>query len=449
MFKRLLQPWLDKNLRTRFTKVEKMKLDFNLKNIDFKSMTREKILYLVGGIVIGILLLLFVVKIAKPPLKSALRVVCTYALSDDEKGKRGDRKFPVEAFKVKLGPMSRRVRTIGRLQASESVNIKAETAGRIEDILFEEGTSVEKDSVIIQINDADIQAELKEREAQLILKEADFNRLKKLQGKNFASVQKFDEARAAYESAKAGIESVRAKLQKTKILAPFSGSIGLIDVSKGAYVQSGTELVDLVNETPMKVRFKVPAKFVNEIGPGQIAEVEVDHFKNEIFRFAVDAVNSKVEEQSLSVELSASNANEDHRLKAGLFVHISLIIGEKGNALRIPEAALEREGDIEFVWVVEKGKAVQRRVITESREKGKVEIAAGLSPGMVVILAGQLRLFAGAPVDVKFSDPLDQEPEAQNKKTAASAKPRSVGSSEKAKKEGPSAHAKTESKDKK
>lgn len=396
-----------------------MKLEDFKKIVKFEGHTRESVLYLIGGIVVGVLFLLLVAKILSGPFKEGMRKVCTYVLSDDEKAGKGDRKIPVEAVKVKLGTMSKRVRTIGRLQASESVNIKAETAGRIDDILFEEGTSVEKDAVMIQINDADLQAELKEREAQLLLKEADFKRQSSLQGKNFASIQKFDEARASLESAKAGVESVKAKLQKTKICAPFSGTIGLIDVSKGAYVQAGTELVDLVNEKPMKVRFKVPAKFVNEIGAGQVADVEVDHIKNETFRFVVDAVNAKVEEQSVSVEMSASNSNEDGRLKAGLFVHVSLIIGEKGNAIHIPESALEREGNVEFVWVVEKGKAVQRPVISESREKGMVEIAAGLTPGMTVIMAGQLRLFAGAPVDVKFSNPADAAAEEKIKKAAA------------------------------
>ena len=150
----------------------------------------------------------------------------------------------------------------------------------------------------------------------------------------------------------------------------------------------------------MKTDFKIPEKFVHEVGVGQFAEIRIDAFKDRIFHATVEAVDSKVDPDSHSLQLRASTANDNNDLMAGLFANVSLIIGERGNTAMVDEAAIMREGTIEFVWVVEKGKARRKAVKTGVREKNMVEIVTGVGQGEIVVTSGHTRLNDGIRVKV-------------------------------------------------
>lgn len=357
----------------------------------------ERVPFIIGGALIGVLGLWLFFKLTTP----AVRAVCKVILQDSgEATRRESKTIPVEAAVVKQGNISRRIVTVGRLRANEEVMLKAELHGRIKKISFQEGTYVEKGDVLIQFEDADTQAQLRQAEAELTLHKAEYERISHLHTQNIQSKKQLDEIVAKRDAAEAREEETNATLEKKKIVAPFSGTVGIIQVSDGAYIQAGQDLVMIVNTTPIKVDFKVPEKHVHDVGAGQTAEITVEGFKDEIFRFTVDAVDSKVNEQSHSLAIRASNLNEGNLLRAGLFANVSLIIGDKADAILIPETSLHREGDIEFVWVIKKGKAGRQRVIAGTRENNVVEIISGLRPDMTVVTAGQIRLGEGTKVRI-------------------------------------------------
>ena len=189
----------------------------------------------------------------------------------------------------------------------------------------------------------------------------------------------------------------KARLEKHTILAPFDGSIGLIDVSPGAFVERGKKLVTIVDMTPMKIDFKVPAKYVRDIGAGQAVDFQFD---SRMFRAVVEAIDSNIDVESHSLAARASIANEDGYLTPGNFVSLKVITAERGDVVRVPESAIDRQGEIEVIWIIEKGKASLRRVITGGREDGYVEIVGGLEPGQTVVTAGQIKLSEGIPVKI-------------------------------------------------
>jgi membrane fusion protein (multidrug efflux system) len=218
------------------------------------------------------------------------------------------------------------------------------------------------------------------------------------------------------------LDAAKARFEKTAILAPFTGNIGLINVSVGAYVQAGQELVTIVDSTPMKVEFKIPEKHVHDVGVGQTIEVRIDAFKDRVFTGVVEAVDSKVESESHSISIRGSIPNDSGILKAGLFANISLIIGEQGETIMIDESAVDREGEIEFVWVVEKGKAGRRRIMTGTRENGKIEVIGGLQPGQIVVTVGQIKLGDGVRVKItNMEDPATAKEKTDSKKETAQA----------------------------
>ncbi len=366
----------------------------------FDHLPKEKrgLFMIALGVLAGLLAVWLFLKVMRPIVRSA----CTYVLeSDDDKAaRRQNRTVSIEADQVKVGIMTKRIATVGRLKANADVTIKSEMNGRLKEITFVEGSVVQQGQPIIKFDDADAKAEVKKAEAQVMQAKADFDRVSKLHEQKIGSTKDYDKARAELAMSEGNLDAAKARFEKTAILAPFAGHIGLISVSPGAYVQAGQELVTLVDSTPMKVEFKIPEKHVHDVGVGQTIEVRIDAFKDKVFTGVVEAVDSKVESESHSISIRGSIPNDSGMLKAGLFASISLIIGEQGETIMVDESAVDREGEIEFVWVVEKGKAGRRRILTGTRENGKIEVVGGLQPGQIVVTVGQIKLADGVRVKI-------------------------------------------------
>lgn len=382
----------------------------------FSKITKDKVPFIVGGIVAGALGLWLIGKIFSPWVSPIIKDAClSYLDMKPGRDSMGERVVEVEAVRVSLGTMTQRIVTVGKLRANEEVMLRSEMAGRIKEISFTEGEEVSKGDTLIEFEDAELIAEVDLSAAETALKQADFERISTLRSRNIESAKKYDESKAALEMAKAKLERAKAQLEKAKIVAPFSGTIGLIDVSVGAYVQSAQDLVKLVDNKPIKIDFKVPEQNVHDVGVGQTAEIKLDGFPDEIFKSSVISVDASLDAVSHSLSMRASAPNEDGRLRAGMFASVSLIIGEKGNSIVIPESAVTRDGEREFVWLVVGGRVGRKRVITGTREKGMVEIVQGLHQDELVVTAGQIKLGEGTSVNVTNLDkPEDEVDEVQD-----------------------------------
>lgn len=334
-----------------------------------------------------------------------MRSGCARLLDQNDMLNQVEKKVMVEASPLTLGTMTKRITAVGRTKASESVIIKAELHARIKSILFTEGGSVEKDQIIIEFENDDLKAKLKMAEVRLKAAKSQFERTEKLHQQKLGSSKEYDKDKSDLDQADAQVAQYKAELDKTIIKAPFSGKIGLIDFNVGAYVSANTDLVTLVQSNPMRIDFKIPEKFAKDVGAGQVTEVRVDTFKDRVFTGYVEAVDSKVDPDSNSLSVKATINNDAEELIPGLFTNVSLIIGERHNTPMVDEAAILREGTLEYVWVVEKGKAHRKQVRTGVREKGMVEITAGLVNNEVIITSGQVRLQSDGTKVKVINDP--------------------------------------------
>lgn len=360
---------------------------------DIPPESRRKILK-ISGLVVAILCGGYVaLRIARPIL-----IQCAHYILRSERDRDADmtnREVTVEVEKIKKVVMPKYINTIGELKANASVVIHSELNGCIKELAFTEGSLVNKGDLLIRIDDAQFQAELRSNKAQLLAAKAEFERFKKLHDSGVGSGREYDKALAEMDIAKSRVEMAEAQLKKTEIRAPFEGTIGIIDVGPGSFVQTNQELVTLVDQTPIKVKFGVPGKFVNDVGIGQTVELKVDACKNRTFQGTVEAVDSHVDSATNSVWLRASIPNDHGTLKAGLFANVTLVIGEQGDTITVDEASVERIGEQEFVWIVDNGKARRTGVLTGMRDKGRIEVVAGLKEGQIVVVSGQLRLSEG------------------------------------------------------
>jgi membrane fusion protein (multidrug efflux system) len=333
-------------------------------------------------------------RISRPILLSLAHYIISL-----EKGSDGGyqaMEIAVETEEVKSVVMPKYVNTIGELKADKSVVIHSEINGKIDSISFSEGTNVAKGALLIKFDDKQAQAELRLRRAKLEMAKIEYLRYKKMRESDAGSEKEMDKATAEFNMATAEVEAAEANLQKTEVRAPFDGTIGLIDVGIGAYVQPNQDLVTLVDQNSVKVKFGVSGKYVNDVGVGQAVELRVESCKNRVFNGIVEAVDSHVDSSTNNISLRAAVSNEDGALKAGLFSDVMLVIGEQGETITVDEAAIERIGEQEFVWIVDRKKARRLGILTGARYRGRVEVIAGLKPGQIVVVAGQLRLYEGA-----------------------------------------------------
>jgi membrane fusion protein (multidrug efflux system) len=371
---------------------------------------------------IFILLVLLSCFVVYSAMKPAVKGICRLALQSDTAELEGmrERIIGVEARKVTLGTTQREVKSIGTLKANREVVIKSEINAKIQEILFTEGAEVTKGEELIKFEDDYFRSEKEKYEAEYKLRKGEFERSEKLFHQKVGSQKTYDEALAQMHAAKAQLESARYQLSKTTIRAPFDGIIGILkgSVSPGNIVQQHTDIVDIVDNSKVKVEFMVPAKYIEDISVGQSVEITVDAFKDRVFSGAVDAIDSEVDPKNHSILVRGVIPNQSGTLKHGMFANVKLITGEKSDVVMVDEDALDREGSIEFVWVIdEKRRAYRKRVLTGAKDSSGVEIVAGLKEGEIVVVTGQLKLTDGSKTKIlnesDFSDETEKNTDEQ------------------------------------
>ncbi|MGH8507362.1 MAG: efflux RND transporter periplasmic adaptor subunit [Gammaproteobacteria bacterium] len=332
----------------------------------------------------------------------------------------------VEVAQVRVGPATENAQAVGSLMADESVIIRAEVGGRIEEVHCVEGQAVEQGQILFTLDAKEQQAQLAQSQAALALSEFDHKRFEELRGKKVVSQQDYDKALAQLREARAEVALDRARLEKKTIRAPFVGLLGMRQVSPGDYVQVGQELINLEAVDPVKVEFRIPGRLVHRVRPGQALVAAVDAYPTTTFKGQIYAINPRLDAATRSVQLRGRLPNRKRLLHPGMFAQITLVIEEREEALWVPEQALMPIGNDHFVYrlddphVLRSGKADPRpaqaggsappqpmakaaliRVETGSRRDGEVEIRAGLRRDDTVVIAGHLKLRDGAAVNLK------------------------------------------------
>lgn len=321
--------------------------------------------------------------------------------------------MPVEAATVEAGPLIRSVEAVGSLRSGESVMVRPEVAGRIAEIAFTEGGAVETGEVLVRLDAAAETARVASAQAHLALSRANYKRAQELSRRNNLSQAALDEAASQMQIDQAAVAVAQTALDKTVIKAPFSGALGLRQVSVGAYVAPGQDLVNLESLHPLKVDFRLPEVFAGDLRPGQPVDVSVDAFGGAPVRGAVAAIDPRVDVNGRSILLRAEVPNRDGTLKPGMFARVLLVLEEKPDALMVPEQALVPKGRQQMVVRIVDGAAAYTPVSIGQRRDGKVEIVEGLSDGDQVVTAGQIKLRPGQPVQVVPGQPPSGEaPEA-------------------------------------
>ena len=302
---------------------------------------------------------------------------------------------------VTTQPLADRLRAVGTLTANESVLIRPEIPGRVERIHFEEGQPVKAGDVLITLDSAEYRAQVAQTEATVEANRLTFERSAELVQKNMLSQQDYDQATARLAESRALLQRHRVLLDKTALRAPFDGVAGLRLVSPGAYVRPGQDLVNLEDLDPLKIEFRVPERHAAAMTVGRPLTVRVDAVPGREFSGTIYAIDPRLDASTRTFALRGTVPNTEGLLRPGMFAQVELTVGERPQALVIPEQAIVPRGERLFVFKVVDGKVAFTPVRTGLREPGIVEIVDGLAPGDTVVTEGQMKLRPGMPVTVR------------------------------------------------
>jgi membrane fusion protein (multidrug efflux system) len=310
----------------------------------------------------------------------------------------------VEIVAAKTGTVQDLVAAVGTLRANESVVIKPEIAGRIAKLGFSDGERIRAGRVMVQLDTSVPAAELEQVRAERALALAKYERAVELAEKNFVSAQARDEAGANLQVVDARLALARARLEKSSILAPFGGIVGLRNVAPGDFVKDGAELVTLEDTSSMKVDLRLPERVIGRLRRGQLLEISVEALPGRTFKASIDALDATVDANGRSILVRGRIPNTDEILRAGMFARAQVVLSERNDAVLAPEESIVPQGPDLFVWRVTEGKASKIKVKAGVRRDAQVEILEGLAGGESIVIAGQLKLNRDGQ-EVKIIDP--------------------------------------------
>ncbi len=332
----------------------------------------------------------------------------------------------VEATEVQPADIQDVITAIGTLRSAESVVMKSEISGRIAAVSFSDGSRVAKGDTLITFDASIQEAQVNQAKAERDLAAAKLKRTQDLFDKKFLSAAALDDARASEQIAQAKLALAQATLGKMSLRAPFSGVIGIRQVSVGDYIKEGADLVNLEDTSSMKVDFRVPEQASGRLRVGQIVGLQSDAFLGQSFPAKVTAVDSAVDPLGRSLLMRAELRDVSQRLKPGMFMRVTLVLETRKNALTIPEESVVTQQGRLLVFKVVDGKAVSTPVVTglrvTNKDKAVVEVVKGLAAGDVVVTAGQIKI-RGNNLPVKIAPVPSASPAAATPEKSGSPAP--------------------------
>lgn len=319
-----------------------------------------------------------------------LPIVLLAACKSEEKPKMNPMTMPVnvEVAPVRVAPLERTLAAVGSLSSPESIAVAPQIGGKIVYLNVEQGQSVQAGAVLARLDDSTLKAQVAAAEAAAANAKQIYDRDQQIAGTGALSSQQMESDAASLRTADANLGQTRANLAYATIRAPFSGTLGIRQVSLGAYVAPGATLVTLQSLDPLYLDLSLPQADLSSTAVGQTVKFKVDGVAGE-FSGKVIAVNPALNNDSRSLQVRAAVPNPKFLLKPGMFATVELVTGTDPHAVFIPQQAVVPEGNTRKVWVVgADDQAHLQEISLGVFQNNWVQVLKGLQAGDRVITAG-------------------------------------------------------------
>jgi RND family efflux transporter MFP subunit len=294
----------------------------------------------------------------------------------------------------------------GSLEGRTSATISAKLAGRIEQIMVEEGQQVKAGDALIKMETVELansarQAQDGVRKAQANYELAlnDFSRYQTLYDKGAVSEQQLDNAKAKLKTAEADLSSAQSSQSSAEeqygygvITAPVDGVIANKTATVGQVVSPGASLMMVQDINQVYAVVNVEQKDLGRVKTGQKANVTVDAYPGKVFAGTVDVMNPEAGSASRTFRTKIRLENAGGDLKAGMFAKVQLETGESVKVLAVPQSAVVQKQNLYYVFTVDNNVAVRRQIEIGEVSGNTITVTAGLQPGEQVIISSVNRI---------------------------------------------------------
>ena len=313
----------------------------------------------------------------------------------------------VSATRAQLETWPTKLEAVGTVRATRGVNLAAETSGEIIAISVMSGDSVSQGQLLLTLNDSVEQASKKRQQANLVLARQLYERDASLIQQKSIPQSQYDRSKADLDAAIATLAETEARLDNKRIVAPFAGTLGIIAVKTGDYIESGTAITTLQDLDELEVDFSVPARYYPHLRKGLHIDVETAA-TGQPYPATLEAVDAAVDQATRNLALRARITSSEGLLP-GMFAQLTIDLDQPRELVTVPETAVTYSLQGNTVYVIEENDgalSVNPRVVqTGVVNNGRIAITAGLAEGDQVVSVGQNKLYRGAPVVLEENPP--------------------------------------------
>jgi membrane fusion protein (multidrug efflux system) len=299
---------------------------------------------------------------------------------------------------------------IGTAEAVQGVTVSADLPGTVTKIHFESGQAVHQGDILVELDIRQETAQLANMEAQRDLAKVQFGRSQELVKAGVISKSEYDNAASQQKATEAQVNDIKAAIARKVIYAPFSGVLGIRQISLGQYLAAGQAIVSLESVNPIYVNFGVPQQDTAKMKIGRGVRVTNQDLPGMGFAGKITALDSVVNEQTRNIQIQATLANPGGKLRPGMYVQVELPLGQPRDVIPLPASAINYAPYGDSVFVVTEMKdektgktyrGVRQQIVKiEGSQGDQVAITSGLNPGDEVVSAGAFRLRNASPVIV-------------------------------------------------
>ena len=262
--------------------------------------------------------------------------------------------------------------------------------------------------LLVELDTSTDMAELKGLEAAYQLERTKLYRSQQLIARHFISKSDYDLNKATLDEAMAAVAAKKAVIEKKRIVAPFTGRLGIRKVDVGQYLAPGDGIVPLQQLQPIYADFTLPEQYLANLQVNQPLALTVQAYPDKTFAGRITALNSGIDVTTRSVKIRATLDNNEQLLRPGMFADVQVLLSATKPVLTVPDTAVTYNPYGNSVFVIQSGKQgtmVQlRQISTGETRAGRVEIVKGLNENERVVSAGQVKLTNGMAVT------LDKQP---------------------------------------
>jgi membrane fusion protein (multidrug efflux system) len=328
----------------------------------------------------------------------------------------------ITATEVREDAWVERLEAVGSFSAVQGTTLTTEVGGIVHEIRFDSGSRVEAGEELLVLDSETDQARLRSLEAAERLARIELERTRRLVSQRNLPEADLPRRQSEADQAAAAVAEQRARIRQKTLRAPFSGELGIREVSLGEYLAPGQAVVSLQTTDPIHIDFTLSERHVARIANGQAINVRADS-EGRDFTGRIRAIAPAVQESTRSFAVQAEIANPDGSLKPGMFGRVGIETGEPRTIRVVPQSAIRFNpyGNIVFVLADDDNgdlRVSQRFVQTGARRGDLVEVVQGLEPGERIATSGLLKLRNQARVKVNdepsLQPPADADPRPDN-----------------------------------